>query len=139
MAMDNGPEDLTERLNTEWDTYRRWIAAHSQGSESKPELPRQLVTSKRSAWIGVPTTLMLVGFVLIGAMARRARLHRARAWAAEKEIAFDHFWYEPGACGLSKAYTRLGLARLAMGDKKTAIDCLERSFQVHPCPHNVNF
>jgi hypothetical protein len=61
MAIGGEHDDLTKQIDAEWDTYRRWIAAHSQGAESRPELPNQLAASKGSGWIGAPAMLILVG------------------------------------------------------------------------------
>lgn len=131
--------DLPERINAEWDAWRRWAAADMYGSDSLPEVPYHATELSVSGWIGVPALLMHVGLVLLGVMARRVRLKGLRIWAADKEIEFDHLWYEPESCGLNHAYTRLGLAHLASGNAPEAIACLERSWQVHPCPHNTSF
>jgi hypothetical protein len=54
-------------------------------------------------------------------------------------VDLDRFSLEPASCGLNRAYTRLGLARLGSGDELGAVDCLRKSWRVHPCPHNTTF
>lgn len=72
-------------------------------------------------------------------IARRTGAPGISGWAAQREIELDYLWYEPIACGLNHAYTRLGLSLLASGDTAGAARCLRASWHVYPCPHNTSF
>lgn len=58
---------------------------------------------------------------------------------ARARIVSDRWSSEPRTCGLNTAYTNLGLARLGRHDLPGAIRCLDASWRVHPCAHNVTF
>ncbi len=110
--------------------YRRWVEARKSGSPL-PELPK----GPENFTNGM---LYHLSLKLVGWLATLFGLVKLAIWAAEQEIHHDSSWYEPCACGLNNAYTRLGLALLKVQDVNTAVDCLRRSWRVHPCPHSVS-
>ena len=64
---------------------------------------------------------------------------RAQERLAANSIRTDEHSPEPMSCGIHKAYTRYGLARLAQGDVVSAIQSLSYSTKVHPCLHTTTY
>jgi tetratricopeptide (TPR) repeat protein len=60
-------------------------------------------------------------------------------WASNLSIKHDNLWYEPFSCGMTNSYTDMGLGYLRKGDVENAIECLNKSWHVYPCPHNTSF
>ncbi|MBN4046904.1 hypothetical protein JYT90_01145 [bacterium AH-315-P07] len=58
---------------------------------------------------------------------------------AKARISTDNYCYEPQSCSYNRAYTMLGLMLLEKNDIRGAVECLEASWQVHPCPHNMSY
>ena len=61
------------------------------------------------------------------------------AFFAKLRIATDRYSFEPLSCGYNYAYTKLGLVLLSQNDVAGAINCLDASWRVHPCPHNTSY
>ena len=72
-------------------------------------------------------------------VSRLLRIHKFVAFFSKVRIATDKLSHEPVSCGYNQAYTNLGLALLAENDIEGAINCLDSSWRVHPCPHNTSF
>ena len=60
-------------------------------------------------------------------------------WAANTRIEYDHLYFEPRSCGYTNSYTNMGLGYLKMGKIDEAIECLDKSWRVYPCPHNTSY
>ena len=136
--MEAHPHPNLEIIEDELAAYRKWWAAYQQKVKPLPELPtRDNENMSNVALIG--GNALRIGYWWIGWLARRFRLSSLRVWAAQKVIAFDGFLLEPASCSLNNALTELGLALLETGDRMAAINCLRRSWKVHPCPHNIWF
>ena len=67
------------------------------------------------------------------------RITQLTMWASENRIKYDYLWWEPISCGLNNSYTDLGVAYLRAGKIEEAINCLDKSWRVYPCPHNTSF
>ena len=78
-------------------------------------------------------------WVFRGLFFRLGLLTLAR-FCAELRIKTDD-WSDGDAagCGLSEAHTMVGMCRLKRGDLSGAIDALNRSWKVWPCPHNTTY
>jgi hypothetical protein len=62
---------------------------------------------------------------------------RAQEWLARNSIKTDDYSSEPMSCGIHKAYTKYGLARLAQNDVVSAIQSMSYSAKIHPCLHTT--
>ncbi len=100
-------------------------------------MPAPDATARLPAVIGAFAARAVL--ILLARLSWRFSASSLQIWAARKVVDLDRFSLEPASCGLNRAYTRLGLARLAAGDELGAIDCLRKSWHVHPCPHNTSF
>lgn len=67
------------------------------------------------------------------------RLWRAVLVLSKLRVRTDGLSFEPRQCGYNSAYTNIGLSRLKIGDLRGAIEALDESWQVYPCPHNTSF
>jgi hypothetical protein len=131
------PSPGTDLIEQELTAYRRWQEAFLRGDEERPSLPASEPGARLPIAVavsGLRALLMLVARLSAGSGASSLRV-----WAAQKIVELDRFALEPASCGLNRAYTRLGLAKLAAGDELGAIHCLRNSWRVHPCPHNTAF
>ena len=92
------------------------------------KMPRSLTGAVRysanSALLGIAETLGIVG---------------AQEWFAKNCILIDEYSPEPMSCGIHKAYTKYGLARLAQNDVVSAIQSLVYSAKIHPCLHTTKY
>ncbi len=75
----------------------------------------------------------------LGRCALKCRLYALAIWTARKRITYDYLWFAPQSCGLNHAYTDLGIACFRSGKTKDAVECLQKSWKVFPCPHNTSF
>ncbi len=130
-------QPTVEVIEAELTAYKRFQSAYLQKERPLPKIPQQP---------GEPSSLVIVfglpiQFTLIisGWIAKKAYLRALRIWVARKRVALDGIDFERASCGLNKALTELGLSLLAVREHTGAIDCLRRSWQVHPCPHNTTF
>ena len=126
--------DLIER---ELTAYRRWQEAFLRGDEERPSLPASEAGARLPIAVAVSGLRALL--ILVARLGAVSGASSIRVWAARKIVELDPFALEPASCGLNRAYTRLGLAKLAAGDDLGAIGCLRDSWRVHPCPHNTTF
>lgn len=67
------------------------------------------------------------------------RVPSLAVWASKTSIKHDDFWWEPISCGMNNSYTDMGLGYLNFGKTDKAIECLSKSWQVYPCPHNTTY
>lgn len=72
-------------------------------------------------------------------LSKLLRLWRVVLLLSKLRVRTDGFSYEPRQCGYNSAYTNIGLSKLKIGDLEGAIDALNESWQVYPCPHNTSF
>ena len=126
--------DLIEQ---ELTAYHEWQEAFLRGDEKCPSLPTPEPTARLPVAIGALAAGALL--VLLARLSCRFGLYAVQIWAARNIVDLDRFSLEPASCGLNRAYMRLGLAKLAARDELGAIDCLRKSWHVHPCPHNTSF
>ncbi len=132
---------LTERyILTELEQYQKWHNAHMQGKsqEERPSLPDNKDTPKYNSYSIFGAFIhMLIFFAL--EISTFLRIKTFVSFFAKLRISTDKFCYEPYSCGYNNAYTKLGLALLAKNDLSGAINCLDVSWRVHPCPHNSSY
>jgi hypothetical protein len=76
---------------------------------------------------------------IITLLAKKLHLWTLVSSCAKLRIKTDKLSAEPIQCGLNKAYTNLGLAKLHQKDIYSAIEALHMSSRVWPCPHNTTF
>jgi hypothetical protein len=72
-------------------------------------------------------------------LSKLLRLWRVVILLSKLRVKTDGFSYEPRQCGYNSAYTNIGLSKLKIGDVVGAIEALDESWQVYPCPHNTSF
>ncbi len=124
-----------ETIAAELEAWQRRIASGGKEDPLK-ELPLQNGEPSSAAFIcGLAVRIPLLA---LGSLARKARLPLLRQWAAHQQIRLDWMTLCRASCSLNHAWTELGLALLERGDVPMAIDCLERSWHVHPCPHDTS-
>ena len=132
---------LTEdEILTELRTYKTFAKAYREGKR-KSELPsipqnKDSQSSNAKLVIGIFLLPIISGFL---SFAMTCRLKSLAVKLARLRVEADTFSLEPVSCGLNSAYTYLGLSLLAKNDLQGAIDCLDTSWRVHPCPHNVSY
>ena len=132
---------LTEtEINEEIKIYKAFSKAvdNAKTKNEGPSAPENIddQKSKFRFWLGI---LLMPAISLSLFFSKIFRLHKLRERLARLRIKADIFSYEPVSCGLNAAYTELGLALLAQGKLPEAIECLDLSWKVHPCPHNTTF
>jgi hypothetical protein len=123
-------------IRRELEPYAAFKRAYQDGRRGE-ELPK--VVGAASSFSAVLTILVHGPLAVVTGIARRTRAYRLLALLARARIASDRLSYEPQSCGFNAAYTNLGLALLGRGDVAGAIRCLEASWHVHPCAHDVSF
>jgi hypothetical protein len=101
-----------------------------------PELPRQEDEPPTAAVLF--EVVVRCPLVALGWTARKMRIARLRQWCARMRIRLDRMVLCRAGCSFNQAITELGLAVLETGAVPGAIECLRRSWHVHPCPHNVS-
>jgi hypothetical protein len=102
----------------------------------RPSLPHPTQTRMSRSLVGVAlhsTNLMLLS------ISEMLGMVRAQEWFARNSIRTDEYSTEPMSCGVHKAYTRYGLARLAQNDVISAIQSLSYSAKIHPCLHTTTY
>lgn len=72
-------------------------------------------------------------------LSKLLRLWRVVLLLSKLRVRTDGLSYEPRQCGYNSAYTNIGLSKLKIGDVGGAIEALDESWQVYPCPHNTSF
>jgi len=97
-------------------------------------LPKKLDTSELLLGVALHSTLSIL-LRLSGMLG----MVKAQEWLARNRITTDKYSSEPMSCGIHKAYTTYGLARLAQGDVVSAIQSLSYSTKVHPCLHSTTY
>lgn len=126
-----------QTISAELDAYARWGEAYRANAATLPDLPDGG---------GSPSTPLLLwgaiargALVCLGWVARSTNLRRLREWAAVQLVRLDFLALDRLSCHLNHAWTELGLAVSAQGRVSDAVECLERSWRVHPCGHLVSF
>lgn len=132
-------EDLSESvILKELEQYAELKRAYQAGKRGA-ELPKVSSGEPVPRLWAVGSLLFHPVLALLTAIARPTGAQWLVALLARARIACDRLSYEPRSCGLNNAYTNLGRARLGQGDVAGAIQCLDASWRVHPCPHNCSF
>jgi len=131
------PPVEADLIEQELTAYHEWQEAFLRGDEKRPSLPGSAATARLPVVIGAFAARAVL--ILLAGLSWRFSLSTPQIWAARNVVDLDRFSLEPASCGLNRAYTRLGLAKLAAGDELGAFDCLRKSWHVHPCPHNTSF
>jgi hypothetical protein len=121
-----------------YSKFKKAFEGGKRGDELPPlpRNPRRERSDYRSLIASVSYHLLLAA---LAATARSVRAHWLAAFAARARIISDGLSYEPKSCGLNNAFTNLGLALLGQNNIAEAIECLDASWRVHPCPHNCSF
>ncbi len=128
-----GPEVIDKEL-VAWDQFR---AAFLRGDRERPSLPTS--EAHPPLHLALAAAAVRACLIFLAALARLLGPRSLQLWAAGRVLTLDRLSLEPARCGLNRAYTRLGLAKLAAGDQLSAIACLRNSWHVHPCPHSTSF
>lgn len=126
-----------QAIKAELAVFKRWQQAYLQKEQPLPDLPTS--DDKRSTVILLCCLAVYSGLVLLGWIVKFTHLRPLLVWTARQRVAYDRMAFEPASCSLNHAFTELGLALLATGDYRSAIECLRKSWQVRPCPHNTSF
>ncbi len=126
-----------ETIASELTAWHAWTAAYYRKQTPLPELPPQ--EDKPSTAIVLFGIVVRCPLLAVGWLARKAGMPRLRQWCARMRVRLDWMVLCRAGCSLNQAFTELGLAVLETGDVPTAIECLQRSWQVHPCPHSTSF
>lgn len=112
--------------------------------KSDPE--NQKLTSENTPKVSaISEFIMLLGtvlhtFIFIGIkISTMLRVQHLTFILLKARIRTDKYSFEPLSCGYSRAQSKLGLALLKRNDVVGAIECLEASWRIHPCPHNTSF
>lgn len=127
------PDKIIIRELKQYHAYHDAIRNGVPKSE-RPTLPQ----SRRSGG-----TRSLMGAVLYSAnsillrVAQVLKMIRAQERIARNSIRIDEYSSEPMSCGIHKAYTAYGLARLSQNDIVSAIQALSYSAKIHPCLHTT--
>jgi hypothetical protein len=127
----------SEVIGSELDAYERWRAAFAAKSVTLPDLPE--IEGAPSTPLFFCGAFIRLALVVIGSVSGALNLQGLREWAAAQRVRIDFLSLEPVSCSLNRALTELGLAAAARGDMPGALECLDRSWRVHPCPHTISF
>jgi hypothetical protein len=104
--------------------------------DERPVLPQPEKVRTSRLFLGVlihsANYLLLRLSKMLGAVKAQERLAGSR-------IRTDEYSSEPMSCGIHRAYTAYGLARLAQDDVPLAIQSMIYSVKVHPCSHTVTY
>jgi hypothetical protein len=126
-----------QTIASELTAWHAWTAAHRRREAPLPELPPQEDEPSTAAMlIGLIVRCPVIG---LGWLAGKARMHSLRQACARLRVRLDWMVLCRAGCSLNEAFTELGLALLQGGDVASAVECLRRSWHVHPCPHNMSF
>ena len=126
-----------QTITSELTAWHAWAAAYQHKDALLPELPPQEDEPSTVAMLlGLIVRWPLIG---LGWLARNAGVQSVRQACAQLRVRLDWMVLCRAACSLNEAFTELGLALLQAGDVPSAIECLRRSWHVHPCPHNTSF
>lgn len=119
--------------------YTAFMKAYRAGKRGRdlPQLPTN--PSDDAPWSVVASFFLHAPLAIAAKLARRCRAHRFLSLTARARLRTDALSFEPRSCGLNLAYTNLGLALLSQRDVWGAIACLDASWRVYPCAHNVSF
>ena len=113
------------------DALRRGIPENK-----RPPLPPPKALSTSDSLLGAALHSTLSILLSLSGM---LGMVKAQEWLARNRITTDKYSSEPMSCGIHKAYTTYGLARLAQGDVVSAIQSLSYSTKVHPCLHSTTY
>ena len=126
-----------QTITSELTAWHAWTTAYRRKEAPLPDLPAREDEPS--------TVVMLVGLIVrcpviaLGWLARKARMHSLRQACARIRVRLDWTVLCRAGCSLNDAFTECGLAVLETGNVSVAIECLERSWRVHPCPHDISF
>lgn len=120
--------------------YRKWSASFSA------ENPTRHAPSFMAERINEVGTFKLLAGLLthFALLVARGLFFRLGLWTlaqfcAELRIKTDDWSGDEAECGLSEAHTMVGMCRLKRGDLSGAIEALNCSWKVWPCPHNTTY
>jgi hypothetical protein len=113
------------------NALRRGVPEHE-----RPPLPQPKKMETSDSLLGV--VLHSTIYILLS-LSEMLGMVKAQEWLARNRITTDKYSPEPMSCGIHKAYTTYGLARLAQGDVVSAIQSLSYSTKVHPCHHSTTY
>lgn len=132
------PELEKAQILAECAAFRAFRAAYQRGARGAqlPLLPRATIASPLKVFL--VSTLLHSLLRVLEALTATLGLGPLARWLVGLRIRTDHLSWEPGACGLHQAHTRLGVIQARSGDLDRAIESLERSWHVHPCPHTTS-
>ena len=118
--------------------WNNWMNG-PEPAENKPQAYKD-IDKKPSGHIEILFGMTLHMFLwFLTRLGQLARINSLSIWAAQKRIRYDDLWYEPHSCGLTSAFTDLGISHLENGDIGKAIECLGLAWRVYPCPHNTSY
>lgn len=100
----------------------------------RPILPQPTKTRTPRSLLGI--MLYSTNSILLS-LSEMLGMVRAQECFARNSIRTDEYCSEPMSCGIHKAYTKYGLARLAKNDVVSAIQSLSYSAKIHPCLHTT--
>lgn len=131
---------LTEaEIIEELKAYKMYILAWEEGKRGS-DLPKLPLKNEKAVLLRTVCGFFAFPILsLLFYLSYFLHLNSFAVWIARARIAVDDLSCCPGSCGLNWAYTKLGLAFLAKKEIKEAIQCLDASWRVHPCPHNSSF
>jgi len=126
-----------QTINSELTAWHAWAAAYHRNESPLPELPPQEDEPSTAAMLfGLIVRGPVIG---LGWLARKVRIQSVRQACAQLRVRLDWMVLCRAGCSLNEALTELGLALLQAGDVPRAVECLRRSWHVHPCPHDTSF
>lgn len=130
------PESKNEVLDV-LSQYRKWC--YSNGNEELyPDVLKNDKADER--WFNLFITVTLHSTLYaIRIIAKKLALWPIVGFCAYLRIKTDQWSFEPRQCGYNDAYTILGLYRLRQKNIQGAIEALNESWRVWPCPHNSSF
>jgi len=123
---------------SELKQYHAYNKARRAGvpKSERPTLPHPTITRMSRSLLGV--ALHSTNVILLS-ISEMLGMVRVQEWLARKIISTDEYSTVPMSCGIHKAYTRYGLARLAQNDVVSAIQSLSYSAKIHPCLHTTTY
>jgi hypothetical protein len=123
-------------ITSELTAWHRWMIAYRRDEKPLPVLPTHE---------DEPSTVTLLSGIIVrcpllalGWLARKGGLPFVRQWAAATRVRLDWMAGCPASCSMNRAFTELGLAMVEAGNVEAAVECLDASWRVHPCPHNTS-
>lgn len=124
-----------ERVLAEIERFESALQ-QAQSGNRRPRLP---LDEGPTGWRAVGGFILHVILAAVTRLTLAARLNRLARLAAMTRVRTDDLWYEPGACGVTSAYSDMGIALYRLGKTEAAIQCLDRAWHVFPCPHSAAF